>query len=1421
MRTLQLTSYPNSNHVWTFSGLFLKASLIWLISCLLASGILAQTTFISSGTYIVPPGVTEIKVECWGGGGAGGGVTNANHNSGGGGAGGAFETATLSVMPGQVINYIVGTGGMPVAGGNGTNGGTTVFLSVSAAGGQGGKVGTGNSGQGAGGVFTPGFYNGGAGAAGLTQSHGGAGGGSAGNGEDGNDATGSTGGMGGSGSIPGGDGADGPIVIGTGIAAVSLSGGGSGAFNGGGVNSTVRAGGAGFRGQITIYTCVLELTSTQVTSPICVGGSSSVTLNGTAARLPAGTYTVTYDVSAPNAASGLTATMTVVTAGTGTFSSPVLTNAGMTTITITNLDNGSCSSPQTNNNTATIDVATDPLTPTGTRSPIDGVVCAGQTLTLTNVTDLGGGTGNCNLEYRYNNGSGVTAWSTTPSSFAAVVGNNTIEIRKVCDGTACEASGISLYSWTVVADPATPTATKSPNVATVCAGQTLTLSGVTDHGGGTGPCLLEYRYNNGSGFTTWSATPASFTAVTGTNTIEIRKVCDGPDCNTSGISAYSWTVVADPAAPTGTKLPDLATVCVGQTLALTNVMDNGGGTGACNIEYRYDNGSGFTAWSSTPASFAAVTGNNILEIRKVCDGADCNVSGISTYTWTAAADAAAPTATKSLNLATVCAGQILTLTNVTDNGGGIGSCNIEYRYNDGLGFSAWSTTPASFAAVTGVNSIEIRKVCDGSSCNISPTSSYFWTVVADPLAPTATKSPDVASVCAGQTLSLTNVTDLGGGTGVCNIEYRFDTGMGFSGWSTTLPGFVAVTGTNTIELRKVCDGADCNTSGTSTYSWTVVADPAAPTATKSPNVSSVCRGTLLSLSGVTDNGGGTGACNLEYSHNGGPWTTTLTPFASVADTNKIAIRKNCNGSGCNLSPITTYFWLELPRPKGAISGNESICYGETATLTLSVTGSGTISGTLSDGTAFMGTAPTILVPVSPAMTTNYTIATLADNICSSIPADLIGSALVTVSGCTEITGKIIWEGNRQTLMSGVNGVTVTLSGDASDTDLTGLPGTYSLLPGLGSNFMVTPVKNRPMPHALNGLTAADASRIQMHVSGSLPLGDPYKIIAADVNKTNSVTSLDANLVQQAILGYPSAQQFFINTTWRFVPKAYVFPIPTSPWGFPEKITLVGVTGNVSGQDFIGVKTGDVNSSANPVNTPGLPVSELLWKVQDQELIEGAMLEASFRAENFNALLAMQLGIQFDPTKLQFLGLETPAGSLLKSDNFGLFDLASGEIRVMLAMAETKSMPAEGSAFKLRFKSLQSGGQLSDVLHLSDEVLPAEAYAGDLRPIPVKLAFESSLSGTHELASNNFRLLQNRPNPFKDITTIGFVLPEACEAQLRVFDVHGRLVLTQKGTFAAGYNEQQIQPGDSGNGVLYYELTTPFGVLSKKMASLGD
>jgi len=84
-----------------------------------------------------------------------------------------------------------------------------------------------------------------------------------------------------------------------------------------------------------------------------------------------------------------------------------------------------------------------------------------------------------------------------------------------------------------------------------------------------------------------------------------------------------------------------------------------------------------------------------------------------------------------------------------------------------------------------------------------------------------------------------------------------------------------------------------------------------------------------------------------------------------------------------------------------------------------------------------------------------------------------------------------------------------------------------------------------------------------------------------------------------------------------------------------------------------------------------------------------------------------------------------------------------------------------------------------------------------------------------LDASGVQLFQNRPNPFSGQTVIGFVLPESCEAQLRIFDVSGKMLVEKKAQYPAGRYEE-IFNLEGVSGVLWYELLTPFGTMARKM-----
>ena len=116
---------------------------------------------------------------------------------------------------------------------------------------------------------------------------------------------------------------------------------------------------------------------------------------------------------------------------------------------------------------------------------------------------------------------------------------------------------------------------------------------------------------------------------------------------------------------------------------------------------------------------------------------------------------------------------------------------------------------------------------------------------------------------------------------------------------------------------------------------------------------------------------------------------------------------------------------------------------------------------------------------------------------------------------------------------------------------------------------------------LNGVTTYDLVLISKHILGLEALDSPYKMIAADVNKSGGITGLDIAELRKLILG--TYQVFPDVPSWRFIPKNYVFPDPTNPWStlypaFPEVADL-SLLLSPSLIEFYGVKVGDVNGSA--------------------------------------------------------------------------------------------------------------------------------------------------------------------------------------------------------------------------------------------------
>ncbi|MFK7810479.1 MAG: cohesin domain-containing protein [Saprospiraceae bacterium] len=394
----------------------------------------------------------------------------------------------------------------------------------------------------------------------------------------------------------------------------------------------------------------------------------------------------------------------------------------------------------------------------------------------------------------------------------------------------------------------------------------------------------------------------------------------------------------------------------------------------------------------------------------------------------------------------------------------------------------------------------------------------------------------------------------------------------------------------------------------------------------------------------------------------------------------------------------------------------------------------------------------------------------------------------------------------------VESVSITLDGNSNVLNMTtaadGLYGFNELEEGF--NYEVSPYSNQD---PLNGISSYDLVLISKHILQMETLDSPYKLIAADVNKSGSITTMDLVDLRKVILHID--EEFANNTSWRFVESNFVFPDVTNPFAtiFPEKVSINGLTLEET-HDFVAVKIGDVNGSVVANAMAGADdrttVGDLVFNVADQELVAGNTYEVAFQANAFNNIHGYQFTMNFDQSVLEVVDVKAGDLNNMTEANFGMTKLSQGAITTSWTSQEAQNLTRDANVFYVSFTA-KADGMLSEVLSVNSRYTAAEAYDANLDLMNVELRF-----GDVESIASELRLYQNTPNPFNQETVIGFDLPQDANVMLNIYDGSGKLVKQVEGNFAKGYNNVSLSKGELAPGLLHYQLVTPMGTATKKM-----
>lgn len=396
----------------------------------------------------------------------------------------------------------------------------------------------------------------------------------------------------------------------------------------------------------------------------------------------------------------------------------------------------------------------------------------------------------------------------------------------------------------------------------------------------------------------------------------------------------------------------------------------------------------------------------------------------------------------------------------------------------------------------------------------------------------------------------------------------------------------------------------------------------------------------------------------------------------------------------------------------------------------------------------------------------------------------------------------------------VESVAIKGSNKLGDTK-TGPDGTFTLnsVP-LGGDYTIVPQK---VEDPINGVTTIDLVIIQKHILGLAELKTPYQYIAADVDKSGHISTVDLIRLRKLILNmetnFPNG-----NSSWRFIDANYKFPSGVDPLKapYPEAKNLNNFLSKEGRADFIGVKIGDVNMSAKPnslINTDGRTTNgELIVETNNQTFAAGEEVSVEFTAEQVAKIQGFQFTLDFDRHLLQLLDSENGELPLWTQANLGTANLKDGLISTSWDNKGENVQDGRRKLFKLRFKALRAAN-LATALSIKEAPTPSEAYnqAGELMQVLLKVNESANQAG------GGVYLYQNYPNPFSAETSIGFTLPQSMNAKISIVDAAGRLVFQQASKYEKGYNELKV-PAEHlpAQGLYYYQLSTDTFTATKRM-----
>jgi gliding motility-associated-like protein len=380
-----------------------------------------------------------------------------------------------------------------------------------------------------------------------------------------------------------------------------------------------------------------------------------------------------------------------------------------------------------------------------------------------------------------------------------------------------------------------------------------------------------------------------------------------------------------------------------------------------------------------------------------------------------------------------------------------------------------------------LNIVKTRSTEDFYTANDLVDGDVIWVVgwdasstqCTDNASVTVTVNPQPTSIISGTTSicdgSSTDLTIDLTGTPPWDITY-FDGTSSTTVTANSTPHTISVnpTATTTYTVTALVDANCTADAGDMTGAAVITVNPR-PTAVISGS-EIICNGETASLTVTLT---GTGPWSLTYTDgvtpatvniNASPYTLNVNPTVSSSYNLTALSDANCTALGGDLSGAGDV--TVNPRPSSVISGSATLCNGGNTDITITFTGTGPWDFTYTDGTTPVNVTTNsnpYVFNVSPGITTSYSVTALSDANCTALPADMTGTAVVTINPrpTSVISGTTsMCDGSSTTITVNLTGSSpwdFTYSDGSTTTNVTAFtsPYTFTVNPLVNTTYTVT------------------------------------------------------------------------------------------------------------------------------------------------------------------------------------------------------------------------------------------------------------------------------------------------------------------------------------------------------------------------------